>query len=463
MGRKRTYQGVDIKALDVARLLAVVAGAAVVVSIDVAKAALAAAISTQVDGVIRIVRFEHPTETRTFLDLVASIRAKVLSLTILMEPTGTYGDALRYQLKKLDVEVRMIQPRRTHDAKAAFDGVSSKHDNKDAVTMTKLHREGASATWRELSPERRTLRALIDQFAMHERACEVLQSQIEAKLARHWPEFEQWLSIRKHKSGRMLLAAYLSPQRVAADPEGARALLVRASRGALSPELIGHLVDSAKTTLGIPMVEGESVLMSDLLAQLHRELDVCDEIEKRIESVFGADATIARIRPIIGIAAAAAVVTYMGLPADYRCSRAFLKAAGLNMRESSSGTEKGALHITKQGPSMVRRLLYLATLRLITNDPVARAWYQARGSYSAKKKTAAVVALMRKLCAAVYRIAKDNVPYDATKLFDTRRLTLTKTSETAARGGFKKRRTQPSSIARRGIRARRTNAGGAST
>ena len=99
----------------------------------------------------------------------------------------------------------------------------------------------------------------------------------------------------------------------------------------------------------------------------------------------------------------------------------------------------------------------------LTTKPGRGPGTRARGSYSAKKKTAAVVALMRKLCAAVYRIAKDNVPYDATKLFDTRRLTLTKTSETAARGGFKKRRTQPSSIARRGIRARRTNAGGAST
>src|SRR5437867_1908202 len=144
MARRKTYRGVQIKTLEQAQLLALVRGA-VVVSIDVAKAAFAAAIVLMTGEVLRIVRFEHPTETMAFLELLHAIKARAQKLTVLMEPTGTYGDALRYQLAQRGHEIRMVQPKRTHDAKEVFDGVSSKHDNKDTVTLAQLHFAGASA------------------------------------------------------------------------------------------------------------------------------------------------------------------------------------------------------------------------------------------------------------------------------------------------------------------------------
>jgi transposase len=462
MSKRRTYQAVDIKALDVARLLAAVT-AAVVVSIDVAKAAFVAAIRTAADGVIRIVRFEHPTETRRFLDLVKQLRARAGVVTVLMEPTGTYGDAVRYQLDLLGIEVRMIQPKRTHDAREVFDGVSSKHDPKDAVTMSRLHEAGASTKWNAPDEARRALRAMFDQFGVHESACEVLYSQIEARLARHWPELEAWLSIRKHTSARALLEQFVTPQRIAQDPTRARELLVRASHSGLSAELIAGVIESAQNTLGVPMITEEETLLRTLVVRLQDEIRACEDIEERIEKMVDGNGPVARMRDVVGIMAATAIVTYLGSPANYSCARALLKAAGLNMREISSGTEQGKIHITKRGPSIVRQLLYMAALRAIANDRVARAWYQGRETFRANHKAAAVVALMRKLLAGAYHVGKHDVAYDATKLFDTRRLTLTPTSEREPRRTRPKRRTQPRSIARGSQRARGAMTGGAST
>jgi hypothetical protein len=72
----------------------------------------------------------------------------------------------------------------------------------------------------------------------------------------------------------------------------------------------------------------------------------------------------------------------------------------------------------------VRQLLYLAALRVIANNEVVRAWYQGRKSFQAEKtKNKAVVAVMRKLARALFHVARGE-HFDATKLFDVRRLRL---------------------------------------
>lgn len=461
MSRRKTYHAVDIKKLEVPRLLATVT-AAVVVSIDVAKAAFVAAIRTAADGVVRIVRFEHPTETRRFLELVKDLRASAGRVTVLMEPTGTYGDAVRYPLDLLGIEVRMIQPKRTHDAREVFDGVSSKHDPKDTVTRSNLHEAGASAKWNSPDEKRRALRAMFDQYGVHDAQREVLNSQIEARLARHWPELEEWLSVRRHDSARALLERFVAPRRVAEDPTAARELLVQASRGALSGELIAGVVDSAGSTLGVPMIAEEETFLRDLLQRLQQEIRACDEIEERIQKAVECDGPIRRMRDAVGLMAAIAIVTYLGSPANYSCARAFLEAAGSNMREISSGTEHGAIHITKRGPAIIRQVLYMAALPAIMNDRVARSWYRGRGVFRSERKIAAVVALMRTLLAGAYHVGKHDGPYDATKLFDTRRSMLTPAAECDGPRARPKPRTRPRCIARRSKHARGVITGGAS-
>ena len=61
-----------------------------------------------------------------------------------MEPSGTYGDVLRHQLKSDDFPVFMVSGKRTHDAREMFDGVPSLHDAKAAAIIARLHADGLS-------------------------------------------------------------------------------------------------------------------------------------------------------------------------------------------------------------------------------------------------------------------------------------------------------------------------------
>jgi hypothetical protein len=102
------------------------------------------------------------------------------------------------------------------------------------------------------------------------------------------------------------------------------------------------------------------------------------------------------------------------------------KAAGLNLVESSSGTDPRAhddvpRHISKRGASVIRQYLYLAALRLVQSDPIVKAWYQKRRSFKANQKTKAIVAVVRKLCRALFHLAQGKA-FDARALFDAGRL-----------------------------------------
>jgi transposase len=421
MSRKRTYGSVDIKDVRVSELLPVLV-AGVLVGIDVAKEKFVVAVATAAGVLVKLVRFAHPLQTRLFLQLLADLRVGGSSLHVLMEPTGTYGDALRQQIADAGHKVFMVQPKHTHDIKEIIDGVPSSHDGKSAVSMVRLHREGCSRAWRPLEEQRRTLRAHLTRLGTHANSASRHYGQLEAMLARHWPEFSCWLDVHRQYSALALLREFPSPALVSAEAIRAADVLRRVSRGALDHDKIVGVIDSAKSTLGMPMLSAESALLRELVAAIEGHERAAEAIEEEIVAVASPDATFTAMRNIVGVAAAAAVLAMLGPPANYPCPRAYLKAAGLNLRVFESGEKVGRLSITKRGPSLVRQLLYLASLRWIQSDPFARAWYESRATYGRDQRNAAVVALMRKLLTGVWAAVRKGESFDSTQLFDTRRL-----------------------------------------
>src|SRR5262245_60466040 len=98
MKRKRTYKAEPVEQVRIELLLPLLA-AGCIVALDVAKQKFLAALATLAGEVVKLFRFEHPTDTRRFLEIVTELRAHVApgELKVAMEPTGTYGDAIRHQ------------------------------------------------------------------------------------------------------------------------------------------------------------------------------------------------------------------------------------------------------------------------------------------------------------------------------------------------------------------------------
>jgi transposase len=114
----------------------------------------------------------------------------------------------------------------------------------------------------------------------------------------------------------------------------------------------------------------------------------------------------------------------VGEPRDYPSTRAYLKGYGLNLKEKSSGKQKGQLSITKRGPGRARQYLWLAVFRWLQKDAAARAWYAEKIKRDGGRRARTVIALMRKFAQALFHVAR-GLPLDSSKLFDVSRLRLT--------------------------------------
>jgi len=145
------------------------------------------------------------------------------------------------------------------------------------------------------------------------------------------------------------------------------------------------------------------------------------EAERVVESQIRGRESIEALRPVLGKMTAAVLVAEGGEPGMYESGTHWQKSLGLNLKERSSGKHIGKLKITKRGSGKARRWLYFAALRLIRDDIIVRAWYQAKVARDGGMAQKAIVAIMRKLVRALWHVAQGSA-FDSRKLFDTKRL-----------------------------------------
>jgi len=173
-------------------------------------------------------------------------------LSVAMEPTGTYGDPLRYALTQAGLDVHRVQGKAAHDYAEIFDGVPSQHDCKDAGVVADLAALGKSAPWpydaESMEDQERTY--WVQRLDAAQQMGQVWTGRLEGALARHWPELTRVLKLGSMSLLKML-AHYGGPAELAADGEAAERL-AEWGRTLLPPEKIAAVLASARETVGIP-------------------------------------------------------------------------------------------------------------------------------------------------------------------------------------------------------------------
>jgi transposase len=305
-----------------------------------------AAIATASGDAVKLVKFEHPRQTSLFLEQLSILTEGGRKPTVVMEPTGTYGDAIRYQLHQRGLKVHMMPPKHTHDFAEVFDGVPSMHDAKAAVVLAKLQAIKPARVWTPDSDERRDMRAWVDQRRLIGRTLAMYYGQLEAMLARHWPEAWTLLDVHRQRSAVALLKTLPGPKAIAADPDGAKELLRKASRGLFDKDRRDERVASASTTTGVPMTCGEQEKLRAIVEQLDADQQRLRAVDDKLRELVEKDEALMPMTSVVGPACSAAIGSLVGLPTAFENARAFEKAMGLNLKEKSSGNVTGRLSIT---------------------------------------------------------------------------------------------------------------------
>ncbi|MCB2262640.1 MAG: transposase [Candidatus Thiosymbion ectosymbiont of Robbea hypermnestra] len=403
---KGRYKSVEFKQVDWRTVRDRIAGERVVVAVDVAKEDVVATLLTADQEVLVTFGWRHPGETAAVLDRLVWL-GRERRLEAVLEPSGTDGDTLVWQLRQVGVAVSRVSPKRVHDAAEVYDGVPSLHDAKAAYLIGRLHLQGISQPWPAPQEARRTVTAVLTQLRVNKARQPAASNRLEAPLSRHWPESLGLLGLDT-VTLPTLLEASGDPASVAADAERAEALRRRTGRSGLRAEKIDAVLASAQRSLGVPGLAAARELLRWLAGDL---LSTRREIRRRERVLAGQVKQAPALMPmagIVGTVSAAVLVAAVGSPQSYPNARSYLKALGLNLKERSSGKHKGQLKITKRGPSLARFYLYFATLRLIAHEPVVMPWYQCKTSRPGAVKNQVVIALMRKLAQAVWHIAHGN-------------------------------------------------------
>jgi len=422
--RKRIYQAISVKQVDVERLVGILEDR-VVFGCDAAKDRWYGAFMNVDGDVVLTIWWDIQDDREELLNLLEALRRASIVVDVVAEPTGTYANAMMWELEQAGHPIFRVSPKHTHDYAEIYDGVPSTHDAKAAAVVADLHRIRGrkSSPWRHLSKERRKLRAAAAEADWLKEDFARYHNRIESRLALHWPELGRILKQRS-ATAVALVELFGGPTGVSRNPQKARDLMMKVSRGQLAEEKIDAVLASARETQGMPMLDDECRQLRALgarVAVLRRDLKVA---EKRLEKLAKTEESTHGIARMVGVNTAAILVAYLGDFREYSSAQALVRSAGLNLKIRSSGKKKGHLKITKRGPSAVRRWLFLAVLRWIQDDVIAKAWYQRKIARNGGNKMKAVVALMRKLLAGLFHVAR-GARFDSTKLFDTSRIKLT--------------------------------------
>jgi transposase len=414
MLRSKAYRALAVKHVALDRLLAGRADCPARVGLDISKDEVRAVLRWPDGQFERPWRSANPGQVRELTELLRQL-AQGRDLVVALEPTGTYGDALRQALHDAGVLVHRVSPKVAHDYAEVFDGVPSQHDGKDAAVVAELAATGKSVAWPfGRRAEDQEMAYWVDRLDQQRRGLAMSYGRLEGLLARHWPEVTSLLPVR---SGVLLrcLERYGGPAGLAGD-DAALGRLRRWGGPLLTEAQAQAVLAAAATSVGVRAAEFDVRRLQEQAAQARqarRDMGVC---RRRLAELAAGNDVIAAQARAVGEATACVLWVQVGDPRAYSCAAAYRKAMGLNLTERSSGRWQGGLHISRRGPGEARRWLYYAALRLVRRAGV-RSWYEAKKSRDGGRAGRALVGVARKLALALYRVGTSGEPFEAQRLF----------------------------------------------
>lgn len=414
--KKHSYRQTDVNKIDWTAIREKMENREVVFCVDVAKQKFVGVLPTPDGEIICTLKWKHPQDTAGLVERLCN-GLGVAHLEVVMEPSGTYGDVLRWQFSKRGIPVYRVSPKQVHDRAESYDGVPSLHDAKAAHIIAELHREKHSALWQETPVEQRNLQGLAAELEIQQQVHRANLNRLSAQMARHWPELE-YVADLSTVSVLTMLSEYGEPCEVLAHEEEVATLLEQVGGRFLTVEKREAILQSAHDSLGVPCTPGEREHIKALAKDLLRTRQACLDVEKRMAQAVKKNDGMENTADFSGVVTCIVLAATLGDLRKYANPASLLKALGLNPKERSSGKHQGQLKITKRGSGKARFYLYWLVLRLIQRDPVIKTWYERKVARDGGRiKGRAIIAIMRKVVKAMWYVARGE-KFDSSKLFN---------------------------------------------
>jgi len=328
-----------------------------------------------------------------------------------MEATGHYWMPLYHELIRRGYEGVALNPIQTH-GEARTRIRKTKTDHKDAEGIARFILTGKAHATRipdeateELRIMTRRLRQMTQMKGDVERAAHSL-------IDRAFPEYSGCFSKPFLASARkLILEVGLTPDRIAREPDGVRALLRRAGRGRLSDTTINDLITRAQTSIGIgragTVINEELATTVEMLDDLEMQIVLLDSrltgiMEERDSPLMSLG---------IGPALAATIHAESDPASDFPSARQYAAYAGLEPDTFQSGAMKGTrARISKRGSPHLRNALYQTAFVTYRRHDCFHRMYKRFRKEGHKHKSALVI-VARHVAMVIWRMLVDNRPF----------------------------------------------------
>ena len=341
-------------------------------------------------------------------------RTGARSLQVGLEPTGGYEvhwvRSLRQQSWPISVRIRQL-PTTTVSGYHKAAGQRSQTDTTSAWTLAQSLQSFSKLEVPVLNGRQRALRKWIRRTEKLQKRMQATQNELQQTLYETMPfvvpfmkDSPQWVL---RLLSRYPTASKLARSRCAERIPHAPKEKVRSLRQLAAEQQIQLPADAISA-------HNVQQLAEDLLHMNRRLERECRAIgEQAMEGV--AEPILQRLLSVPQLGAYSAAVLYCELwmgGRHYPSPDALIKAAGMDLVQHESGDRQGVLHLSKRGPSCVRRILYLAAWRVSQKVPVFRQYYQRQLIRNGGLGNAALVAVMRKLLGVLWKLVTDEVDFD---------------------------------------------------
>lgn len=370
----------------------------------------------------KALRFENSTDGFESLSLrIEELRASKMLFQVIvgMESTGHYQKTLMHYLNLQGYTVVLVNPHHTKRAKELDDNSQTKHDQKDALTIARLIKDGRfyecyqpEGCWAEL----RVLTATRLDVVRQANAC---KNRIIAVLDEYFPEFESVFKcpLTGKASFHLLKTCPFPADILSLGVDGVLAEIKKAVKKTVGRKKAVQLVETSKTSVGVTYgTESAKLRLRILLAEHEMYRLRLEEIETVMVSEMHKTGLSEKLLAIPGVGVVS-LAGFLGETGDlhrFTSGQQIIRLAGYNLTENSSGKHKSQRGISKRGRKNLRSVLYLMALVMAAKNPEMKQLYQQLKSCEKNplKKKQALIAIACRIAKMLFSIARHGESYN---------------------------------------------------
>ena len=362
---------------------------------------------------------------RTTEDLKAKHGLK--DVLIGLEPTGHYWRKIAFFAMDRGYGVRFIRTTSVKHERELNESSSAKSDPRDALTLTNLTREGKyidTVIEDGVSRQLRTLSKVREKISRQNTGA---KNMLHAVLDDYFPELKELFYAMNTKGLWAVLENCPFPEDVLKFKKTALAdIITKASwRKTDGVRKAAALYLAAETSIGLKRVsDADRYRLTVCLNEVKRTERMLQEIKKEMKELLKhlpASQYLLSI-PGVGHLSAAIFLGELGNPSYFHHAKQIIKYAGYDPQESDSGKRIGRKVISKKGRWLLRKCLFLMSVRAVKHSRFFQKYYQRRlknknrfGQLLKKKEALCAVAI--KLIKVIFALLRDKREFQDTVSF----------------------------------------------